>query len=77
MLLLDPYGGDNRFNDGVSRIRINHYVIRSPREFTDKVTRFKGTQFEQKYDERYLKFHDQNQVYDPILSDWESGGMYR
>jgi hypothetical protein len=76
MLLLDPYGADNRFNDGVSRIRINHYVIRSPREFPDKVSRFKGTQFEKKYDKRYLKFHDQNQVYDPILSDWESGGMY-
>ena len=77
LLFLDCYGGGFRFLDGVSRIRINHYVIRSAKEYRDKSTRFVTTQFSEKYNAAFFKFHDQNQVHDPVLSDWESGGMYR
>jgi len=79
LLLLDPYGGAEerkRRGEGVTRIRINHYVIRSAMQYREKVVRYGKFEFG-KLTPAYFKYHDQNQVYDPILSDWESGGMYR
>jgi hypothetical protein len=77
MLLLTPYEGSNRtFLDGVSRIRINHYVIRSRESYEGKVRNYSGTQFESKYDEKFFKYHDQNQVYDPVIADWDGEGLY-
>ena len=77
MLFLTPYEYTNfTFFDGVSRIRINHYVLRSKSHFEEKKRRFVGTQFESKYDESYFKYHDQNQVHDPVLADWDGKGLY-
>lgn len=77
MLFLTPYeGGNHTFYDGVSRIRINHYVVRSKSQFWEKRERFKGTHFQSKIDYRFLKYHDQNQIADPVLAHWESNGAY-
>jgi hypothetical protein len=77
MLFLMPYeGGNHTFYDGVARIRINHYVIRSKKQFWEKMERFKGTQFQSKIDGMYLKYHDQNQIDDPVLAHWDAKGGY-
>lgn len=77
MLLMTPYeGGNQTFLDGVSRIRINHYVVRSRESYEEKAHKYSGTQFESKYDESYFKYHDQNQVHDPVLADWDGKGLY-
>lgn len=77
MLLLTPYeGGNHTFYDGVARIRINHYVIRSRSQFLEKLERFRGTQFQSKIDGKYLKYHDQNQIADPVLANWDVEGVY-
>jgi hypothetical protein len=77
MLLMTPYeGGNQTFFDGVSRIRINHYVVRSRESYEEKTHKYSGTQFESKYDESYFKYHDQNQVHDPVLADWDGKGLY-
>ena len=78
MLFLTPYeGGNHTFYDGVSRIRINHYVVRSRSQFWEKLERFKGTHFQSKIDNRFLKYHDQNQIDDPVLARWDSNDAYR
>lgn len=66
-LLLDPYGGLKPRYGGVGLLRINHYVLRSKEEYAEKQRRFRSSQYETKYDDPYLWYHDQNQVYDPIL----------
>jgi hypothetical protein len=77
MLFLMPYeGGNHTFYDGVARIRINHYVIRSKSQFWEKLERFKGTHFQSKIDESFLKYHDQNQIDDPVLAHWDTKGVY-
>jgi hypothetical protein len=68
-LFLDPYGGlKPRFNS-ISLLRINHYVLRSKGEYLQKRSRFMESQFGAKYNDAYLWYHDQNQIFDPILSN--------
>ena len=68
-MLIDAYGGNKyRFNS-VEELRINHYVLRSAQAFQHKQQRFLGSQHAEKYDSAYFRYHNQNQVYDPILKE--------
>lgn len=67
-LLLDPYGGLKPSFGGVNKLRINHYVLRSREEYSEKKRRFQSSQYEVKYDDPYFWYHDQNQIDDPILA---------
>jgi hypothetical protein len=49
----------------VSRLRINHYVLRSRDEFVAKRTRWHFAQY--KNDRLYFQFHDRNDTADPVL----------
>lgn len=53
---------------GVSLFRINHYGIRTASEFRDKQRRFRGTHLQHRYSEAYFRYHDRNEVFDPVLS---------
>lgn len=68
-LLLDPYGGLKPHFGGVTKLRINHYVLRSREEYFEKQRRFESSQHESKYDDPYFWYHDQNQIYDPVLAN--------
>ncbi len=63
---VDPYAATTFSTSGVraERLRINHYVIKSLAEYREKRTRF-GTG---KYDRVFFRYHDRNEVFDPILS---------
>lgn len=63
---IDPYASQNVIEDpriSVNTIRINHYTIKSYEEYTSK----KIKMGKKKYDERFFRYHDRNEVYDPIL----------
>ena len=63
---VDPYAATTVSTKRVSvgRLRINHYVIKSLDEYREKRTRFSTD----KYDRVFFRYHDRNEVFDPILS---------
>jgi hypothetical protein len=64
---LDPYAVRNSSVRRVTadRLRINHYVVKSRAEFEAKRARWDGGQA--RVDRDYFRYHDRNEVHDPIL----------
>lgn len=48
-------------------LRINHYVVKSRREFIEKQIRH-GAHRADKYSDSFFRYHDRNEVRDPILA---------
>lgn len=68
-LPIDPYRGAeiDRPRLSVSRLRINHYAVKSRAEFQQKA---QLKQERRRYDDLdYFAFHDRNDIDDPILAD--------
>jgi len=61
----DPYSKIHSSRGvSVNKLRINHYVVKSHEEYFEKRGRW-GAQT--RYDERFFRYHDRNDVFDPIL----------
>jgi hypothetical protein len=58
----------------VDRLRINHYVVKTRGDWMDKATRFREGRGDgrnsPKYNETFYRYHDRNDVYDPIARRW-------
>lgn len=57
-------------------LRINHYVVKSRQEFAEKQRRH-GADRADKYSESFFRYHDRNEVWDPILSSTRNQGLQR
>ena len=68
-LFFNPYGSrkGRPAEVSVSRLRINHYVVKSREEFALKVKRMSDKP--QKYNDYFFRFHDRNEVEDRLLAD--------
>jgi hypothetical protein len=71
---VDPYAIRESSIQGVSvkRLRINHYAVRSQQEFAEKLTRHAAIDPDPdgatRLQRGYFKYHDRNDVSDPILA---------
>ena len=65
LFTVDPYAvlTTNDTNPTANKLRINHYSIKSYNEFLKKITKHESD----RYDYLYFRYHDRNEVYDPIL----------
>lgn len=65
-LPIDPYAtrGSSLTRVSVSRLRVNHYVVKSAEEFESK---FKDRALSPAEKRWYFAYHDRNEVHDPIL----------
>jgi hypothetical protein len=71
-LPVDPFAArdSSASKVSVSLLRINHYVLRSRGEYRDKVARYKlvdPSAINDAYGSHHFRFHDRNEVHDPIL----------
>jgi hypothetical protein len=69
-LLLNPYFHINR-SVSVDRLRINHYIVKSAQEYTEKQIRH-GRNRGGAYSDDFFRYHDRNEVYDPIIAEAEN-----
>lgn len=62
----DPYGirHSSAASVSVNRLRINHYVVKSQAEYSDKMNRYNKSTV---YGDFHFDYHDRNEVYDPVL----------
>ena len=65
-LRFNPYFRINR-PVSVRRLRINHYIVRSAEEYAQKQARH-GDHRKGAYSEEFFRYHDRNEVYDPIIA---------
>jgi glycosyl transferase family 92 len=67
----DPYAINHSSakNVSVTRLRINHYAVKSYEEFTEKMQRHRqpGDHASSRIGADYFTYHDRNEVHDPIL----------
>jgi hypothetical protein len=66
-LLLNPYFHINR-PVSAERFRINHYIVKSAQEYTEKKIRH-GQHRDGAYSDAFFRYHDRNEVYDPIIAE--------
>lgn len=69
-LLLNPYFHINR-PVSVDRLRINHYIVKSAQEYAEKQIRH-GRHRDGAYSDDFFRYHDRNEVYDPIIATAEN-----
>ena len=67
--LFNPFGSKRGHpkNVSVSKIRINHYVVKSKEEYALKMRRMSAKPG--KYNETFFRFHDRNEVEDLTLKE--------
>ncbi len=67
LLPIDPYATRDTSvrRVSVSRLRVNHYVVKSAEEFE---TKFKDRQLGREEKGWYFSYHDRNEVHDPVLA---------
>ncbi len=66
LIATDPYAvrQSSIKHVSVGRLRLNHYAVRSRREFEQKTTRHGSARLAP----RYFAYHDRNEVHDPALT---------
>ncbi|MDR2269152.1 MAG: hypothetical protein LBD94_03130, partial [Rickettsiales bacterium] len=62
----------------VNKIRVNHYSVKSRKEFAMRGRRGNAVDGLFRHNEKYFKSHDTNEIFDPIMDRWikkmKSGG---